>query len=250
MREKFKLKHLNILTEEDESKRDLSILMVDILDYKNSIFGKVKWFVKNFVKIKSIVEEVNAIDYTTIELNEDSSIKRPGSINDISYLAMLDLQRIISQDSYGDISEHIAKVISIATHDENRFTKYYDNSKLSNNSFQNMLLEQPMFDMIAIYNWILKEIEKTSKEWEELFMSVQVIDNDLESVGGDLSQFNVINTVKSNCEDFNVSEKEAWGLSYNLTMTNNYSKAYSNYLQEQIRIKQEAKIEARRKKQF
>jgi hypothetical protein len=81
-------------------------------------------------------------------------------------------------------------------------------------------------------------------------MSVQVIDNDLESVGGDLSQFNVINTVKSNCEDFNVSEKEAWGLSYNLTMTNNYSKAYSNYLQEQIRIKQEAKIEARRKKQF
>jgi len=250
MREKFKLKHLNILTEEDESKRDLSILMVDILDYKNSIFGKVKWFVKNFVKIKSIVEEVNAIDYTTIELNEDSSIKRPGSINDISYLAMLDLQRIISQDSYGDISEHIAKVISIATHDENRFTKYYDNSKLSNNSFQNMLLEQPMFDMIAIYNWILKEIEKTSKEWEELFMSVQVIDNDLESVGGDLSQFNVINTVKSNCEDFNVSEKESWGLSYNLTMTNNYSKAYSNYLQEQIRIKQEAKIEARRKKQF
>jgi hypothetical protein len=250
MREKFKLKHLNILTEEDESKRDLSILMIDILDYKNSIFGKVKWFVKNFVKIKSIVEEVNAIDYTTIELNEDSSIKRPGSINDISYLAMLDLQRIISQDSYGDISEHIAKVISIATHDENRFTKYYDNSKLSNNSFQNMLLEQPMFDMIAIYNWILKEIEKTSKEWEELFMSVQVIDNDLESVGGDLSQFNVINTVKSNCEDFNVSEKESWGLSYNLTMTNNYSKAYSNYLQEQIRIKQEAKIEARRKKQF
>ena len=248
MREKFKLKHLNILTEEDESKRDLSILMTDILDYKNSIFGKVKWFVKNFVKIKSIVEEVNAIDYTTIELNEDSSIKRPGSINDISYLAMLDLQRIISQDSYGDISEHIAKVISIATHDENRFTKYYDNSKLSNNSFQNMLLEQPMFDMIAIYNWILKEVEKTSKYWEELFMSVKVIDKDLESVGGSaLHQFNVINTIKSNCEDFNVSEKEAWGLSYNLTMTNNYSKAYSNYLQDQIRIKKEAEMKAKNK---
>lgn len=160
MREKFKLKHLNILTQEDESKRDLSILMVDILDYKNSIFGKVNWFVKNFIKIKKIVEEVNEIDYTKIALNEDSNIKRPSSINDISYLAMLDLQRVISQDSYGDISEHIAKVISIATHDENRETSYYNNSKLSNDRFQKILLEQPMFDMIALYNWILKEIEK------------------------------------------------------------------------------------------
>tara|TARA_R100000541_G_scaffold23743_2_gene33529 strand:+ start:472 stop:1227 length:756 start_codon:yes stop_codon:yes gene_type:complete len=251
MREKFKLKHLNILTEEDDSKRDLSILMVDILDYKNSIFGRVKWFVKNFVKIKSIVKEVNDVDYAKIELNEDSTVRRPSSINDISYLAMLDLQRVVSQDSCSDISEHIAKVISIATHDENRFTKYYDNSKLSNDSFQNMILEQPMFDMIAIYNWILGEVEKTSKEWEKLFMSVEVRDKDLDSVGGgDLSQFNVINTIKSNCLDFNVSEKEAWGLSYNLTITNNYSKAYSGYLQEQIRVKQEAKIEAKRKKQF
>lgn len=81
-------------------------------------------------------------------------------------------------------------------------------------------------------------------------MSVQVIDKDLESVGADMSQFNVLNTIKSNCEDFNVSEKEAWGISYNLTMTNNYSKAYTSYIQEQIRIKQEAKIEARRQKQY
>jgi len=250
MREKFKLKHLNILTQEDESKRDLSILMVDILDYKNSIFGKVNWFVKNFIKIKKIVEEVNEIDYTKIALNEDSNIKRPSSINDISYLAMLDLQRVISQDSYGDISEHIAKVISIATHDENRETNYYNDSKLSNDRFQKILLEQPMFDMIALYNWILKEIEKVSLDWEKLFMSVQVIDKDLESVGADMSQFNVLNTIKSNCEDFNVSEKEAWGISYNLTMTNNYSKAYTSYIQEQIRIKQEAKIEARRQKQY
>lgn len=251
MREKFKLKHLNILTEEDESKRDLATLMVDILDYKNSFFGKTKWFVKNFLKIKGIVSSINGIDYENISLNENSSIKKPNSINDISYLAMLDLQRLINQDSDCDISEHMAKIISIATHDLNRSTKYHEDSSLSNEMFQKVLLEQPMFDMIALYNWILKDLEKTSKDWQKLFMSVEVIDKDLEAVGGSsLSQFNVINTIKSNCEDFNVSEKDAWGVSYNLTMTNNYSKAYVTYLQEQIRIKKESEIEAKRKKQF
>ena len=76
-------------------------------------------------------------------------------------------------------------------------------------------------------------------------MSVEVVDKNLASVGGDaLHQFNVINTIKSICNDFNVSEKEAWHISYNLAMTNSYSKAYEGYLQDQIRIKQEAKMKA------
>jgi hypothetical protein len=251
MRERFKLRHLNILTEEDESKRDLATLMSDILDFKNSFFGKTKWFVKNFTRIRRIVDNVNEIDYSTIVLNENSPIKKPNSVNDISYLAMLDLQRMISQDYDGDMAEYIAKIISIATHDLNRISKY-SNDSLSNKRLQEVILNQSLFDMIGLYNWILKDLETSSKGWEKLFMSVEVIDKDLESVGGaSLSQFNVINTIKSNCQDFNVSEKEAWDMSYNLTMTNNYSKAYVTFLQDQIRVKKESEIEMnRRKKQY
>ncbi len=248
MKEKFKLKHLNVLTE-DESKQDLSILMIDILDYKNSFFGKTKWFVKNFLKIKKISKNISEIDYETITLNEKSHIIKPNSVNEISYSAMLDLQQIISNGSNLGEAEHIARVISIVTHDLNRLSKYSHGSK-ENKRYQEQLLETSLFDMIGLYNWILKDLKDTSLVWEKLFLSVEVVDKDLEAVGGSvLSQFNVINTIKSICLDFNVTEKEAWNSSYNLVMTNNYSKAYAGFLQDQIRIKKEAELLAKSKQQ-
>ena len=83
MREKFKLKHLDIVL--DEERKDIATLMVDILDYKNSIFGKAKFFVKNFLKIKTIVAELENLDFETIPLNKESHIKSADSIDDITH---------------------------------------------------------------------------------------------------------------------------------------------------------------------
>ena len=93
MKERFKLKHLDILL--DDSNKDMSTLMIDILGYKNSIFGKTKFFLKNFLRMKSIVAEVSAIDYENIELNENSHIKKPNTIDEISYLQMLNLKGLV-----------------------------------------------------------------------------------------------------------------------------------------------------------
>ena len=245
MREKFKLRHLDIVL--DEERKDIATLMVDILDYKNSIFGKTKFFVKNFLKIKTIVAELENLDFETIPLNKESHIKSADSIDDISYLAMLNLRGAIDNSSELSMSNYIANVISIATYGENRFSKYKPNSK----SFKNYLdsvMNANMFDMIGLYMHILRDLESTSKEWNERFMSVEVIDKDLEAAGGaGLQQFNVVNTIKALCNDFNVTHDAAMYISYSLVMTNNYSKAYAGFIQENIRIKKEQEYLAKNK---
>lgn len=245
MKERFKLKHLDIVL--DESNKGIATLMVDILGYKNSIFGKAKFFVKNFTKLKLIKDELENIDFESIPLNKDSHIKSTGSINEISYLAMLNLKALIENSDDSSMSNYIAKVIAISTYSENRESLYKQDSKSFKLYVEN-IMECNMLDMIALYVWILEDLKKTSKEWDERFMSVEVIDKDLENAGGSgLLQFNVINTIKGICKDFNVNDEEAMYKSYNLVMTNSYSKAYSNFIQETIRVKKEAEYIAKNK---
>jgi hypothetical protein len=245
MKEKFKLKHLDIVLAEGE--KDIATLMVDILGYKNSIFGKAKFFVKNFLKIKVITSELENIDFNSIPLNEDSHIKRPNSINEISYLQMLNLKGLTQNENNLSMSNYMAKVIAISTYSENRVSLYKPDSKSFENYVEN-IMNVSMFDMIALYTWILNDIKVTSKEWEERFMSVEVVDNDLEKAGGaGLSQFNVLFTIINICKDFNVNDEDAMYKSYNLVMTNSYAKAYSNFVQENMRVKKEAEYAANKK---
>lgn len=247
MRDKFKLKHLNILIEEDKAKQDLSILMIDILGYKNSFFGKTKWFFKNFIKIKQIVGDIEREDYKSIKLNKNSPIKFALSIDHISYAQMLELQSFVNNENDLLMAEHIAKIITIATYSENKEAKYESGNK-SWTAYNELILNSNMFDMIGLYNFIIEDLKQTSKDWQDRFFSVEVIDKDLEKAGGqELAQFNVINTIKAICEDFNCDEKQAWEKSYYLVMTNSYSKAYASFVQQKIQVQKEAEIKLKQK---
>ena len=247
MKHKLKLKHIDVLAEVDESKRDLSSLMVDVFGYKNTFFGRKKMLFNSFFKSSDLAKEVSEIDYKDLKINKDSHIVNPQNIDSISYLAMLDLQRFCGDSDRSNLALHIANVNAIATYEQNKETKYSIASK-SFERYRDSLIELNLFDMLGLYNWVIESIESSTKSWNERFLSVEVIDKDLEAVGGSaLHQFNVVNTIKSICKDFNVDEKEAWYISYNLVMTNNYSKAYEGYLQDQIRIKKEAEMKAKNK---
>lgn len=247
MKHKLKLKHVDVLAEVDESKRDLSSLMLDVFDWKYTFFGKKKKFLDLAKKSHDLAVEVSQMDYKEIEVNENSHIVKPGNIDAISYLAMLDLIAEKSKGYEESLALHIASVNAIATYEENKISKYSIASK-SFERYRDSLLDQNMFDMIGLFNWVTESLSVSSKNWNERFMSVEVRDKYLDSVGGSaLNQFNVVNTIKSICNDFNVSEKDAWYISYNLVMTNNYSKAYEGYLQDQIRIKREAEMKAKNK---
>ena len=242
MKNNFKLRHLDILANDDKSKADLSTLMVEILGYKNSFFGKTKWFVKNFMRMSEMVAEAQSITMDDVKFNEDFHIKRPSTVNNISYVQMLNLQQATKTADDDGLSEHIAKVVSIATYDSNRATPYDLNGQVYT-QYKKELLNEPLFDMLGLYNWIIEDLTKTSKEWEKLFFSVEVIDKDFQKHGGaGMSQFNVINTIKGICSDFNYNEKEAWMVSYYLVMMNNYSKAYSTWVQNNIREAKEAEM--------
>ena len=247
MKDKMKLKHLDIILDENP-KEGILILMEDLFDYKNSLMLKRIKFNKYFNKTIEALNEFRKMDLEDLEINKDFHIKSPISINEIPYSAMLDVIQLTEKGAEdGEVSKHIAKVVSIATHEMNRETKYSHDS-LSNRQYQERLLEAPLLDMISLFNWIIKDIQKVSKEWETLFLSVQVVDKELEAVGGSaLSQFNIINTIKEICSDFNKTEKQSWSTSYNLVMTNSYAKSYENYLRNEMRIKREAELKAKNK---
>ena len=162
-------------------------------------------------------------------------------------MAMLNLRSVIDNSSELSMSNYISKVIAIATYSENRNSLYKPESKSFNN-YVNNLMNVNLFDMIALYVHITNDLKKTSKEWDERFMSVEIKDSYLENAGGaGLAQFNVVNTIKGLCDDFNVTNDEAMYISYSLVMTSAYSKAYSAYVQENIRIKKEAEYIAKQK---
>ena len=101
--------------------------------------------------------------------------------------------------------------------------------------------------MFGLYNWIVRNLTTSAEDWNKRFFSVEVSDQDYETAGGHrMAQFNVITTIKSICEDFNLPFKEAWQLSYNLIQTNSYAKATQNHIQDQMRILKEGKMNAKR----
>ena len=130
MRDKLKLKHVDVLAEVDESKRDLSSLMLDVFDWKYTFFGRRKKFLDLAKKSHELAIEVSQIDYKEIKVNDNSHIVKPGNLDAISYLAMLDLLGEKSKGSSEDnLALHIANVNAIATYEENIESKYSITSK-------------------------------------------------------------------------------------------------------------------------
>lgn len=243
----FKLKHLDFVVEDEPLKWNVPKLMVEILNYKKSFFRKKAHFLNTFKTMMRIIKEVRRREHTTYKLNEDSPINSPDSVDEISYLAMLNLQGAIKQDSDSSIAQYISNVISIVTYTSTTGNDYKPDSEDFLN-FKESIKEESMSDMIGLYNWTLEDFKRSNKDWGDRFFSVEVVDKDYDRAGGqELSQFNVINTVKTLCADFNTPEKDVWNFSYAMVMTNSYSKAYSTYITENIKKFKEAEIKKNRK---
>lgn len=224
-----------------------SIIMKEILNYKNTFFFKKRNFKKNFLKAHSLIFEARNIDISKISLSDNIDIKIPKHIGNISFMAMMELQILMKNyEKEIDFGKYIAKIICIACYSEN-YKGDYSSNNYKFKSFYNHILNSPIWDMIGIYNWIDKNLRELEIEWNKRFLSVQVEDKDYEQAGGSrMNQFNVINTIKSICKDFNLTYEKAWQVSYALTQTNSYAKATANHIQDQMRQIKEAKMKKHR----
>ena len=239
---KVKLKHLGKLSQKDIK---VDEIMSDVMKFENNWWNRVFTFANKFKTAFLLAQAIRHVDLSKLELPKNSNIKVPKNIDFISFQAMMELQSVMTNASEDDnITEVIANIITISTYSDNN-DKDYDSDSDSFKQYKDLVLNSSLIDMFGIYNWICRSIEESAKMWNERFMSVQLIDEDYEQAGGNrMSQFNVITTIKSVCQDFNLPFEKAWQLSYNLIQTNSYAKATQNHIQDQMRVLKEQKMKA------
>lgn len=243
MRE-LKLKHLELVMIEDP---DYAALMAKVLGYKNTRYAKRFMFVKEFRRIFKMVDELKAINFQDLTYKpSECYIRMPKNIDSITFKAMMSVQALSRKGADMIQSELIAETIARCCFSEN-IRGDFDQSSNRYGNFKKTILEQPLVDMLAIYRELDIKLRESFKKWEQLFMAVHVSDEDYVKAGGDkMSQFNVINTIKQICNDFNVSLMEAWQVSYTLTQTNSLSKATQGKIQDNMRALKEEDMERRK----
>ena len=159
---------------------------------------------------------------------------------------MMELQAILGAEVEHNVQDRIAKVIAVSTFEVNNKVDYISEGEPFD-KYLNKVLNQDLIHMMGLFNWIVDAVQESSKTWDERFLSVHLDDEDYERASGDrMAQFNVINTIKSICSEFNVPFKEAWLMSYNLVQTNSYNNATAAKIQDDVRILKEIKLKAQK----
>lgn len=232
------------------SRPDYTSIMKEVIGYNNFYIGRKYRFSKAFKKAHYLVTQAREIDPKLVLLDNKCLINKPNTIDNITFRAMMELQSYFgSYTSEKDFGEFVARTIAIACYQENCEGKYDSNCQQFK-EFEFKVLNSPLWQMVGLYNWIDKSLQESELEWNKRFLSVQVEDADYEQAGGHrMNQFNVLNTVKAICLDFNCSYDDAWQMSYALTQTNSYAKATANHIQDQMRQVKEAKMKKQRASQ-
>lgn len=247
----IKLRDLEIVS---QNNIDYSYIVYNIIGYKDRWIDKIlfrqdKKLREAYNKAIELVKPIRKITPNNISLSESIKIKLPKSIDYISFRAMMELTAVVNQGIVTNLENLMAHTICIVCYSENNEGDY--NSDIEAwKTFQEKILDQPLEDMIGVYQWIDKRLQESQMEWEKRFFSVEVEDEDYTRVGGPqkMAQFNVINTIKSLCSDFNITEERAWQMSYAISQTNNYAKATWGYVQDEMRQVKEARMKAERDK--
>lgn len=241
----IKLKHLDLVSQQDPQYKRI---MKEELGYTNNWWSRKLNFIKKFKAAYLLVNEIRQIDPRELSWTEDCPIDKPQNIDFITFQAFMEIQALLNGAADAkDITDLIAQTITIACFSANHPELDYDSECEEFKKFKKQILNYKYVDMFGLYNWIVKSLTQSAEDWNQRFFSVEVKDIDYELAGGNrMAQFNVIQTIKTICADFNLPFKEAWQLSYNLVQTNSYASATQGHIQDQMRILKEGKMNAKR----
>jgi hypothetical protein len=241
---KFQLRHLDIISKEK-------------IDYKGLVgtFNRWKvWKVFSFIKsIKELYVEIEAfhtLDFEKVEESPDCKIKRPEEIDLIPFSAMVELQILFSSGGSinREMGELITDTIAYSCYSSNKEVPF-DSDSDEFKSFRQEVSNTDLMQMLGLYKWVDRSIIKSQENWESLFQAVEVVDKDYEQAGGGrMSQFNIINTIKSTCTDFNIPYKEALLFPYGMTQANSLAKATQAHIQHLMSKAIEERMRAERER--
>ena len=246
MKNRLRLKDLDNISREKLSEVDFEIIMKEVLGYRDIRFLKKRRRSKLFTEAYLLVSQARNVDPQNVEWDSGCPISKPTHIDFISFQAMMELQSLLGDEKDRSMGEAMADIIAIACYSVN-VEKRYNSESDKFKEFRQYIMDQELFSMIGLYNWISESLLDSNKMWTQRFFEVEIQDPDFENAGGNrMRQFNVISTIKTICNDFNVTYEEAWQMSYSLTQTNSYSKAVQNHIQDLMRQNKEAKMRSQR----
>ncbi len=246
MNKDFKLKHLVELLKPTP---DITLIMTDVCGFRNNWIGRKFVFTKKVKEAYKVLEDFKTLEPKKVLENPDCKILRPSNIDHITFMAMLDTQSHLSKGGDGGESYMIGELIAKVCFSEN-YNVDYDTSSKEFIEFREKVLNQPLLDMLGLFNWIDEALEDSTTFWNQRFLEVEVEDIDLDTAGGgSLSSFNVVNSIKQICNDFNLTLKDAWQISYTMSQTNSLAKASERFIQDRVRILKESKMKASRRNQ-
>lgn len=249
MKERLRLRDLDNISRSGLSIIDLDIIVKEIFGFKNPWYrwiGSKKRYRVALTKAVFLVEQARRVDPKDIIWDEGCPIKRPANIDYIPFRAMMELQSILGSEEDVPMQELFADIITIVCYTSN-VNEHYDSECEEFKQFRQQVLDQELFGMIGMYNWINESLLESNQIWTQRFFEVELQDPDYQNSGGDrMNQFNVLSTIKALCNDFNCTYEKAWQLSYSLTQTNSYSKAVASHIQDNMRRLKEARMKASR----
>ena len=238
--EDIKLKHLGLISSEEV---DYPKLMVEVFGYKNTFLDKTIFFKYKFKKMFDVINEIRAIDISKVKDVATTNVKAPLDVDMVSFQARLEIGTL--KETSSSLVEQIVGVISILCY-ETHYGRKFNSDSLLFKAFQKHILNQPLIEMVALYNVLEEKLIQSNEKWNMLFQQVQVIDVDYEEANGSqiLGRFSLLKMSKKLIEDFNKTYEEAFLLPYVLVQTNSLESASSAFVQERM-----TKIKERRFKQ-
>ena len=243
MIDRFKLKHLNDIANEDINYKEL---MAELIGYRDNWYNRLYHFIKSYKKIQTLVTIISGLRLANIKLNPKCEIKLPEHIDFITFSAMMKVQMLITNPGERNTPELICELISLVCFSANSKSDF-DTDSLPYIGFKNRVWNSSLIDTVGLYNHINRELVTSTKKWQELFMSVEVTDKDYDEAGGQrMNQFNVITTIERLCQAFNYTEEQAWQVSYALSQTHSYKNATYSHIQNEMTLIKERKMKLKR----
>ncbi len=243
---KVRLRHWDLLMAKE---LDMKLLMEELDGFAVPRFGKGKAFVSSYARVSNLVESLSTVDVGKLGRSDSCELEPPEHIDGISFMAMMELQSLIGDSSSFSFSEYVANYISICC-----FGKVYSKKKFNRDGkrFKRLVkrvLDMDGFEMVGLYNELSEKVLERSNYWDKAFFQVSHSDGDYIAAGGDrMKAFNVIETLKSLCADFNVSIEEAWQLPYSLSQVNSLSSATKADIERNLSEIKERKFRAQKKR--